>query len=66
MRSVVNIILVDYTIPISIGVLVLLTYGLYPEKFPRKLTPAYVRLLALVLIVGSLLLAIWDAYIQSR
>ena len=57
MSRVVSII-GETAIPIVVGVLLLVVYRSHPERFPRRWTPAYVMCVALVLIVGSVLLAI--------
>jgi hypothetical protein len=49
-------------IPIIIGVCLLRLYQKHPERFPRRWTPRYVTILAAILIIGSVLLAIWDTY----
>jgi len=49
-------------IPVIIGVGLLRLYQKHPERFPRRWTPRYVTIVAAIIIVGSVLLAIWDTY----
>jgi hypothetical protein len=61
MSAVTNVI-VESAIPVIIGIFLVAIYRSHPERFPRRCTPAYVTFVAIVLIVGSVLLAIWDTY----
>jgi hypothetical protein len=52
----------DSAIPIMVGVCLLVWYRSHPERFSSRWTPTYVTFVATVLIVGSVLLAIWNTY----
>jgi hypothetical protein len=65
MSAVANI-LVESAIPVIIGISLLVMYRAHPERFPRRWTPACVTVVAIVLIFGSVLLAICDAYRRAH
>jgi hypothetical protein len=56
----------DSAIPIIVGVYLLVWYRSNPERFSSRWTPIYVTFVAAVLIVGSVLLAIWNTYERAR
>lgn len=59
-------VIVDYSIPIIVGILLLIAYRLHPERFPQRWGRGYVLFLAVVVILDSVLPAIWDTFRQSH
>ncbi len=53
-------VLFDGGIPIAIGVALLAAHRYYPEKFPPKVSAKIIRWNGALLIVGGLLVCIWD------
>ena len=65
MNAIVSVVL-DCAIPVTLGVLLLVAYRRHPERFPRRFTPLYMMWMIIVLILGSVLMAIWNTYNKSR
>lgn len=64
MNAIVSVVL-DCAIPVTLGVLLLVAYRRHPER-RRGFTPLYMTWMIIVLILGSVLMAIWNTYNKSR